>query len=355
MNEPREAGQICPFLGLIQDPNTRFSFPDLSHRCFATNPETAITVEHQTGWCFSQKHATCSLFPGAVGEPESGGQVLPLAQGTAPAPEITPGRSLWQLMAGGMAIIFILALGAYLGIIFLQQRLGAERKPIASAPAATPTASVVPKTSTPLPVVVEVEPTSTATPSSTPRIILPTPIPDGRIYTLSPASQDTGWVVSGEDRGNHFGDSFLYAGIFKGETYSGAFQLDLSSIPRGAPIYEAFIQVSGLNDDRLGSDGNWFLRILASAPEVNWRQQNYQEIFNTETLYTLSPILGTEDLARKSLTYSGLARSRYVFWLRKLLTIKNQPSPSGWMGHCPGAIICLPGIPGMGRPAPETG
>jgi hypothetical protein len=106
-----------------------------------------------------------------------------------------------------------------------------------------------------------------------------------------------GWVASNEGRGNHFGDSFLYAGIFEGQTYQAAFQFNLISIPRGAPIRQASLQLTGLRGDRLGTGGAWTLRLLAPEIDQNWRRHTYQEIFNAVALQALSPILGDQDLA----------------------------------------------------------
>ena len=133
---------------------------------------------------------------------------------------------------------------------------------------------------------------------------MPTPVPGGQIYDLSPTAADIGWVSSGEDWGNHFGDSFLYAGVFKGQIYQSAFQFDLSQVPRGAPIYDASIQLTGLRADRLGQDGIWMLRFLDSETDQDWRRHNYQTIFNAPILETLSPMLRSQDLiAEKSYTF----------------------------------------------------
>jgi hypothetical protein len=131
----------------------------------------------------------------------------------------------------------------------------------------------------------------------------PTPLPGIKNYTLSPAEADAGWVVSDEERGNRFGDSYLYVGVFEGQLYNSAFQFDLSSIPRGAPIHQASIRLTGLRDDRLaihndqGSEGVWMLRLLAPEIDENWRRHNYQEIFNAPAVLTLSPVLSDQDLA----------------------------------------------------------
>lgn len=157
-----------------------------------------------------------------------------------------------------------------------------------ASPTVTPTfsTSAAENTPTPVPIAFLVTPTAPAT-----------PVPGGRIYTLSPAAADIGWVTSGEEWGNHFGDSYLYAGIYEGQIYHGGFQFDLSDIPRGAPIQYAAVQMTGLRSDRLGSGGAWTLRLLAPDIDTDWRRHGYQEIFNAPVLQTIAPILGDQQLA----------------------------------------------------------
>jgi hypothetical protein len=152
------------------------------------------------------------------------------------------------------------------------------------------------------------ESTQTPTPAAVAFLATPTPTvtppPGVKVYTLSPVGGDIGWVASGEERGNHFGDSYLYAGIFEGQIFNGAFQFDLSAIPRGAPIYQAVLQLTGLRDDRLarridqsGAGGVWSLRLLEPEIDPEWRRQNFQAIFNAPVMQTLNPVLSDRDLA----------------------------------------------------------
>jgi hypothetical protein len=60
------------------------------------------------------------------------------------------------------------------------------------------------------------------------------------VLVLTPDPRDAGWLVSDDesivtiyDPQNHFGDSFLYAGVLDGKVYHAALQFDLSRIPRG--------------------------------------------------------------------------------------------------------------------------
>ena len=152
---------------------------------------------------------------------------------------------------------------------------------------------------------------------------MPTPVPGGQVYDLSPPAADIGWVSSGEDWGNHFGDSFLYAGIFKGQIYQGAFQFDLSQVSRGAPIYYASIQLTGLSADRLDQGGVWMLRFLDSEIDQDWRRHNYQNIFNASVLETLIPILRSQDLMAEKTYIYELSANQLKTLETRILTDEN--------------------------------
>ena len=56
-------------------------------------------------------------------------------------------------------------------------------------------------------------------------------LPTGGLQiTLYPASHAVGWVSSGNPY-NHFGERNLHVGVFEGNTYYGAMQFSLASIP----------------------------------------------------------------------------------------------------------------------------
>lgn len=299
MPEHVESTQICPFLGLVDDRESRFSYPEAGHRCFSTDRETEITLEHQAAYCFSARYGTCSRFvdPKTMPAPAPA-SARPASAAGRPLPRQ---RSPWLLIAGIVAgLIVVLAAFFYFGGSLFQQgsALG-PTAPIAAAPTATPSPSPTPQAPTPeaTPTPVRESPTPAAVALVGSPADTPTPVPGGRIYTLSPAEADIGWLTSGEERGNHFGDSFLYTGIFEGQVYNSAFQFDLSAIPRGAPILEATLQLTGLRDDRLGEEGTWLVRLLAPEIDEDWRRRNFQDIFNAPAEFTLTPILGRQDLA----------------------------------------------------------
>jgi hypothetical protein len=284
MAELDDRRQICPHLGLAEDREACFSYPEAAHLCFAASRAAPISLEHQAVFCLGQKYLTCPRFV----EPSPEAPVVDMPEG--PEPESAPRHLLRAAIAAGVILLFgVLFIIYYTGILFGP----APSAPVAEEPIATATPSPT-AILTPTPAV------AASSPTLSPTAPLPTPTfaaaPGDQMYTLSPNAADIGWVSSGEDRGNHFGDSFLYAGVFRGDVYQAAFQFDLSSLPRGAPIHYAAMQLTGLRDDRLGEDGAWALRLLDVDTDQDWRRHSFQEIFNAGVLQTLSPILGVENL-----------------------------------------------------------
>lgn len=285
---------ICPYLGLSSDRDLRFSYPEAGHLCYAADRAAPIRLDHQSAFCLTSQHSACPRFVEfspqrrQVQPPirdraktESGRRKLSLARKIM----------LWSLALVSIAALVVLGLYYYNSLTFPEPPVVVLNSTATPSPTA-PVEEVVEATPIPTPIAVLPAPTATAT-----------PLPDTRIYTLSPAMSDVGWLVSNEERGNHFGDSYLYAGVFEGQIYQGAFQFDLSSIPRGAPIEHASIQLTGLRDDQLArrndriGTGVWMLRLLDSDIDVNWRRNTYQDILNAPVLQTLSPILSEDDLA----------------------------------------------------------
>ena len=158
--------------------------------------------------------------------------------------------------------------------------------------------------------VIPLSPTPPDTPTITPTprgIILvestpsPTPEPGGQILSLSPANKNVGWVISNQADNappNHFGDSFLYAGILGGDIYHAAFQFDLSQIPRGAKINAAQLHLTGLRADQLdkNGDGVWQLHVLEPNIDYHWSSHSYQQIHGAASVSAFIPTLTAEQL-----------------------------------------------------------
>ncbi len=160
----------------------------------------------------------------------------------------------------------------------------------------TPTATFTPL---PLPVIT---PKPAASPTESPRpLISPTVAPvsaaGGIVYAISPRVNAVGWVRSGES-GNHFGGSNLFAGWSDGRHYLGAVQFDLSFLPADALIYSARIELTGLQDAGLGSDGTWTLSLLSDAMEDQWASHTYEVISNAPVDAVIPPALTPADLGR---------------------------------------------------------
>lgn len=305
MSNKLTSNKICPYLGLADDKTSHFSYPEAAHRCYAGKKPTDVTMEHQSGYCLYQTYRSCSRFVEPEPQPES--EPAPQARpktGVVPPDRLQEKQSssaFWRVMlwsalgiAGGLVII-----GAFYFTLLYNQRPQDEDSEVKV---------VLESTSTPTE---SATATLTATAVATPdagavaAVDAPTstPVPDAELRQLYPQSVDIGWVSSDEERGNHFGDSFLYAGIFDGQIYQSAFQFSLGSIPRGAPIYSASIEMVGLNEDRLSENIDeakpqalWLLRMLEPTTEQEWSRSSYQDIFNSKAIQTINPILTENDL-----------------------------------------------------------
>ncbi len=296
MVEKTPLPKICPHLGLVNDRDARFSYPETANRCFASGKPETVSLEHQTTFCLAGAYAACSRFV----EPDD---EIPAAAATGAEEKSAKGIIWWT--GAGLAVAVL----AVLAIFFISKAISGRNE--VATPGSQSVAIPTPgSTAAPTAAPTEIIAANTSTAAPVAQVTTVTPEADSisqdedrQIVSIVPSQYDVGWVVSNEDRDNHFGDSFLYTGIFNGQVFHGAFQFDLSNIPRGAPIYTASIQLTGLRNDRLnpdnlqGGEPVWYLRLLSSEIDQNWRRATYQDIFNTTVLQTLNPILGIQDLA----------------------------------------------------------
>jgi LysM repeat protein len=62
----------CPFLGLVNDRPSHFSFPHPAHRCFARKKAAEIDAQRQQRYCVSWDFPRCDRFPSsAIAAPSS--------------------------------------------------------------------------------------------------------------------------------------------------------------------------------------------------------------------------------------------------------------------------------------------
>ncbi len=203
------------------------------------------------------------------------------------------------LLWAALAVVLLAVAG-----IYLRDSLFPGATPTPRVPA-TPTETVVAValTATPTPV-----PTGAAAPTADPgaiadrptptRFFTPTPEPGGQVLLLQPHPGEAGWWVSSEERGNHLGDSFLYAGFYDNQVFIAAARFDLARIPRGAPIRQATLRLTGLNAQRFDEQaaGAWSVQLLASDTIPDLARADFQTIFNAAAPVSLFPMLTANDL-----------------------------------------------------------
>ena len=152
----------CPFLGLMNDAQTRYAMPDRRHACHRAEPAAHVTLEQQGVCCLTPGHTAC---PGVC---QGWNGPLPAELRAAlPRPSL-----LLRLRAVGMGAVVLLALGL---LSFLVVRAAGLRP----APAVTLAGGLNPRTLTPtLTATASPAPTGTVTPR-------PTVMPSATVFFAS--------------------------------------------------------------------------------------------------------------------------------------------------------------------------
>jgi hypothetical protein len=212
-------------------------------------------------------------------------------------------RLCFDLRARLLAVLLLLAAGVLTGCAVRQT-------PTVTSPSHTPvstTNSVQIPTPLPSTTISPVVPPTTsltaALPSNT-----PTPEPGGRTLVLTPQASDVGWWASNDTQAKHLGDSFLYAGHFDNEVFASAIRFDLQGMPRGAPIREAVLQLTGLRDDRLAAEAGdvpWTVQFVNPQALPELARTDFQALYNAPAEVVLFPTLNAADL--KTLKVNSLA------------------------------------------------
>ena len=157
--------KICPYLGLVDDPNTGTSFPYEGNACHRAKKPTPVTLKHQRSYCLVDEHINC---PGYIngwvnGFPDSLKAFPPTYK------KLLHKRLVWAALA--VVLLFVVYL------IFNQQ-INAAASNLGRAVANRFTA-----------------PTSTATiqPTNTPTV---TPVPPTQTTTIFPTPTNTSTATS---------------------------------------------------------------------------------------------------------------------------------------------------------------
>ncbi len=57
---------LCPYLGLVEDPDTPRSYPSEWNRCFHVKPAAPLALEYQYGYCLSPLYPECEIYTGGL-------------------------------------------------------------------------------------------------------------------------------------------------------------------------------------------------------------------------------------------------------------------------------------------------
>ncbi|MCB0189072.1 MAG: hypothetical protein KDE31_32605, partial [Caldilineaceae bacterium] len=167
----------------------------------------------------------------------------------------------------------------------------AATTPIAVAAVVTPTAT---------PMTTPLQPfTTTAASTTQVRFHTPTAEPGGQVLSLGPTVGNAGWWNDRDTQRNHLGDSYLYAGTYGGETFIAAVRFDLTKVPRGAPIRQAQLRLTGLRRDQFQADaeGLWLMQLVPQNSMDLLGPADFLTMLSAPAAMTLFPPLKAEDLA----------------------------------------------------------
>ena len=305
---------LCPWLGTEEDRTVRHAEAVEAHVCYAQKPPADVEMAHQGLYCLNEQHRACIHYrePPPPPRPPAPVALDEVEDEVGPAPRRFGGLSavLWvAAILAAAAVLYVYGSALLTPSAPPPSIAAAEANP---SPTALATASATPTAlRAAAPTFAFAEPTGT-----------PTPYPGGAVYRLSPAAGAAGWVANDESRGNHLGDSYLYTGVFDGVSYHGAFQFDLSAVPRGATIHAAVLEITGLDDRRLpaaarqggaaqaAGSGAWEVRVLAREADAEWSRHTYQDIHNAVVQWTLPPALAPADLAEGESHVFALSREQ---------------------------------------------
>ena len=63
----------CPYIGMINDPQTHIGVPDARNCCHLVNPPSVVTLTHQQGFCLGTIFPECPVYQSSGSEPPPGG------------------------------------------------------------------------------------------------------------------------------------------------------------------------------------------------------------------------------------------------------------------------------------------
>jgi hypothetical protein len=124
----------CPYLGLLDDPDTHFMFAAPGHRCRAGRMPVKVSLPHQETYCLSADYPTCRRFPASDRKRSN-----PL-QTHGQEPGLPSGRGARRRLGSFLRLVLaFLLVSAAVWVIGTQQPSGrsGSRSPNTSNPMAT--------------------------------------------------------------------------------------------------------------------------------------------------------------------------------------------------------------------------
>jgi hypothetical protein len=168
MNRPAENGngsQVCPYLGLRDDPETALYYPSLLNHCLRAKPAAPVKLEYQESCCLTATHAECRVYHKGPG---------------FPLPRELRERQPWfaQIKRSTILLWVVLLVLVIMGLILWQ---GLSRGSFRFAGREQPTGETVP---------ILLTETGDLTPA-----VVPTPAQDTSTPTFLPPSPSPTWTV----------------------------------------------------------------------------------------------------------------------------------------------------------------
>jgi hypothetical protein len=340
----------CPYLGLHLDRTVMLSEPTPAHRCFAKSKLTAPDLNYQKAYCLTANHLACPLYT----PPTAASFATPTGPMDALSPRIESvaeqfSSTLLKLALRSWWMIGVTFLvGSLLLFYFVYTLSGLERTEMASSvsptvalanngttlPFTATTTFTVTSSQATDPTFISASTTAVANPlnllpTPTPKPVLnpvdistalPPPAPVATLVVLSPKSEESGWWKENDVRRNNINDSFLYAGMIEGIHYVAAMRFDLSRIPRGAPILQGQLRLTGLRQDRFAPDAKatWLIELLPENSLESLTRADFLAMYSAPSAITLSPLLESADLAAGKVNLWNLD-AQTIEWLTQQL------------------------------------
>lgn len=67
--ENENGDRVCPFMGLVDDPETAHYFPSPENHCHRARPATSVNLKYQRSCCLSRIYYECNVFQKDLGLP----------------------------------------------------------------------------------------------------------------------------------------------------------------------------------------------------------------------------------------------------------------------------------------------